>query len=83
MPTSKTGQLVCNPLKTYPRWVGFAAIWSAILFILGALVPFFYSGPFAWNGLIAFWLVAIIFFGCIFVMWWMTVKAIESDPKLQ
>ncbi len=71
-----------NPVKAYPRWVGFAAIWSAILFVPGALVPFFFSGPFAWNGLIAFWLVATIFFGWIFVMWWNTVKAIKSDPRL-
>ena len=67
----------------YPRWVGFANIWIAILFLPGALLPFFHSGPFSWNGIIGFWLVANAFFGWIIMMWWMTVKAIKSDPELE
>jgi hypothetical protein len=71
-----------NGNKVYPRWVGFANIWLAILFLPGALLPFFHSGPFSWNGIIGFWLVANAFFGWILMMWWMTVKAIKSDPDL-
>lgn len=72
-----------NGNKVYPRWVGFANIWIAILFLPGALLPFFHSGPFSWNGIIGFWLVANVFFGWIIMMWWMTVKAIKSDPELE
>jgi hypothetical protein len=72
--TNKTGQGV------YPRWVGFANIWIAILFLPGALLPFFKSGPFAWNGIIGFWLVALCFFGWIVLMWWATVRAIKNGP---
>lgn len=72
-----------NGNKVYPRWVGFANIWLAILFLPGALLPFFHSGPFSWNGIIGFWLVANAFFGWIIMMWWMTVKAIKSDPELE
>ena len=72
-----------NEVKAYPRWVGFANIWIAILFLPGALLPFFHSGPFSWNGIIGFWLVANAFFGWIIMMWWMTVKAIKSDPELE
>lgn len=66
----------------YPRWVGYMNLWLAILFLPGALLAFFQRGPFSWNGLIGFWLVAIVFFGWIIVMWHMTVKAIRSDPTL-
>ncbi len=66
--------------KVYPRWVGYANIWIAILFLPGALLPFFHSGPFSWNGIIGFWLVANAFFGWIIMMWWMTVKAIKAAP---
>ena len=66
--------------NVYPRWVGFANIWIAILFLPGALLPFFHSGPFSWNGVIGFWLVGVAFFGWIIMMWWMTVKAIKNDP---
>lgn len=63
---------------TYPRWVGFASLWAAILFLPGALLPFFKIGPFAWNGLIGFWLVAVAFFAWIILMWWATVAAIKK-----
>jgi len=71
-----------NEAKVYPRWVGFANIWLAILFLPGALIPFFHGGPFSWNGIIGFWLVAFAFFGWILMMWWMTVQAIKSDRSL-
>ena len=71
--TDKSGK------KVYPRWVGFANIWIAILFLPGALLPFFHGGPFSWNGIIGFWLVANVFFGWIIMMWWMTVKAIKQQ----
>jgi hypothetical protein len=66
----------------YPRWVGYATIWVAILFLPGALLPFFHGGPFSWNGIIGFWLVAIAFFGWIVMIWRMTVRAIRNDPTL-
>jgi len=71
-----------NSLPSYPRWVGFLTLWVAVLFLPGALLPFFHGGPFSWNGIIGFWLVAVAFFGWILVMWWMTVRAIRSDPTL-
>lgn len=65
--------------KVYPRWLGFANLWAAILFLPGALVPLFHDGPFAWNGLIAFWMVGVVFASWIITMWWMTVKAIRRQ----
>jgi hypothetical protein len=72
-----------NAVKTYPRWAGFANIWIAILFLPGALLPFFHGGPFSWNGIIGFWLVAFAFFNWILLMWWLTVKAIKNDSSLR
>ena len=72
-----------NEVQAYPRWVGFANIWVAILFLPGALLPFFHGGPFSWNGIIGFWLVAVAFFGWIVMMWRMTVRAIKTDPSLR
>jgi hypothetical protein len=65
--------------QPYPRWLGYACIWVAVLFLPGALVPFFQSGPFTWNGIISFWVVATVFFGWIIMMWLMTVKAIKKE----
>jgi hypothetical protein len=71
-----------NDLPVYPRWVGYTTIWVAILFLPGVLLPFFHGGPFAWNGIVGFWLVAVAFFGWILLIWRMTVRAIMSDPTL-
>ena len=46
----------------FPRWVGFFNFWMAILLVPGCLLIFFKTGPFAWNGLLAFWLPASVYF---------------------
>ena len=63
----------------FPRWLGFVNFWVAVLFLPGVLLPFFHSGPFAWNGLIGFWLVAFFFFLWIGIIWRYTVKAIQNQ----
>lgn len=70
-----------NEIKVYPRWVGFANLWISALYLPGGLAPFFHGGPFAWNGAITFWMVAVAFFSYILMMWWMTVKAIKQSPE--
>ena len=70
-----------NPQKAFPRWVGYANFWFAFGFMVGALLPFFQTGPFAWNGLIGFWVAALCFFGWIIVMWWATVNAIRQEAE--
>lgn len=65
----------------YPRWVGFANLWIAFLFMPGALIPFVKSGPFAWDGVLAFWLVAVAFFGWILMLWSTTVRAIKAQSE--
>lgn len=46
-----------------PRWYGYLAAWTAVLFIPGQLIFFILTGPFAWNGLISFYvpLTAFLF----------------------
>lgn len=44
-----------------PRWVGYANAWIAVLYLPELLVFFFKDGPFAWDGLIGFWIPAVLF----------------------
>jgi hypothetical protein len=73
--------LLHSKQTVYPRWLGFANLWITLLVLPGALLPFFPGGgPFSWNGIIGFWVVACVFFPWIFLMWWFTVKAIKTLP---
>jgi hypothetical protein len=46
--------------RLFPRWYSFLSFWTAVLLMTGMLVPFFKVGPFAWNGMLAFWLPAVV-----------------------
>jgi hypothetical protein len=55
----------------FPRWLAYLNFWIAFAFIPGGIVFFAMSGPFAWNGLLAFWVPAFVFgiwFVAMFVM---------------
>lgn len=54
-----------------PRWLGFLNIWAPISFTPGILLPFFKSGPFAWDGIFVFWIPAFVF------IVWFVLTAIE------
>jgi len=62
----------------FARWLGYFNIWVAILFMPGGLITFFKTGPFAWNGLLAFWLPLTVFFLWYIVMFFALVKAIRQ-----
>ncbi len=67
-----------HPDPVFARWLGYFNIWVAILFLPGGLITFFKSGPFAWNGLLAFWLPLTVFFLWYIVMFFALVKAIRK-----
>ena len=50
-----------SPEPAFPRWFAFVNLWLFVLLLPGQLIFFFKSGPFAWNGLIAFYLAFTVF----------------------
>lgn len=71
-----------NPEPIFPRWVGYGSIWVGVLSLPGAIIPFFKTGPFAWNGIITFWLPAILFGIMITMFTWAMIRA-AKHPALQ
>lgn len=65
--------------SAYPRWVGYFNFWIAAGMTTSSVIPFFKTGPFAWNGLVGFWIPATVFGIWMGVMWWMTLKAIARE----
>ena len=44
-----------NAPVVFPRWFGFLTLWYVALFSPPLSGYFFKTGPFAWNGLLSFW----------------------------
>ena len=63
----------------FPRWLGYFNIWIALLFLPGALAFFFMTGPFAWNGILAFWVPAIVLGGWLVAVLVCLIKAIRQQ----
>lgn len=63
----------------FPRWLGYLNFWTALLFLPAGLILFFKTGPFAWNGVIAFWVPVAVFFIWFIVMLLFTAKAIRRE----
>lgn len=70
-----------NTPTIYPRWVGYFNLWAGILIIPACTIGFFKSGPFAYDGVVSFWLAAVVFFGWMVVMTVMTLRAVTNAER--
>jgi len=68
-----------SAFPVFPRWLGYFNCWVGILLIPGCMVPFFTTGPFAWNGLFAFWVPLTMFSVWIFVDCWAILRVIDAE----
>jgi hypothetical protein len=66
--------------RIMPRWVAFVNFWVALLSMPAALIIFFHTGPFAWNGLIAFWIPLAAFSIWFPAMIYALYTAIKNQP---
>lgn len=63
----------------FDRWVAYFNIWAGFLFLPSGLAVFFKTGPFAWDGLISFWMAILVFSAWYSVMIFVTLKAIKRQ----
>lgn len=67
------------PMPVFPRWVGYANLWIALLFCPASLAYLFKGGPFAWQGIFAFWLGLVMYSAWLVVMFITVRRAIHTD----
>lgn len=60
-----------------PGWLGWASFAIAATFVAAFIMPFVQDGPFAWHGLITYWLVLTTFF------LWMVVTSVLLFPAIR
>lgn len=71
-----------RPVPIFPRWLGFVNIWVALTFCTGNVIFFVKDGPLAWNGVFAWWLVAVAFGVWITSMTVMLLKAVDRQEAV-
>jgi hypothetical protein len=70
-----------DPNSGIPRWLGWFTLWSAVAFEVGALAFMFKTGPFAWNGILVFWMPFCVFGAWIIVMSATILKALKRQQN--
>jgi len=63
----------------YPRWLGYLSFWVALLFAPGGLLIFFKTGPFAYHGLLVFWVPFVVFGAWILILSWAARRAAVGE----
>ena len=71
-----------NARPLFPRWVAYYNLLCAIGMAPASLMGFFKTGPFAFHGRLAFWLVALDFFVWLLVMSWVMLGVISREQEL-
>jgi hypothetical protein len=64
-----------RPEPLLPRWSAYLNIWAAFGVASGSLVVFTHSGPVAWNGILAWYLLCVSFFIWMVTMTWLMLRA--------
>lgn len=73
------GIAVLSGQTVFPRWVGYVNFFVAVSFIPDIFAYFFHSGPFAWNGVLVFWLALTTYCIFLFTMSWACLQANKAD----
>ncbi len=71
-----------GPKPVFPRWVAYFNLLECFLFLAVVLMLFFKTGPFAYHGVLVFWLPLFIFGAWLLVMAWATYRgAVEEQTQ--
>jgi hypothetical protein len=65
-----------------PRWLGYVNLWVGLLSFPGQMVGVFMRGPFAWNGILAFWVPSVAFgiwITCMMIGMLKALKRLQQD----
>ena len=62
----------------FPRWSGYLCVFVGLVQIPPGVLVFFKTGPFAWDGLISWWVPMFDFFGWIVAMTLLSARAVDQ-----
>lgn len=66
--------------NTLPKWLGYYTVWQYMTELFAAPMWIARTGPFAWNGSLAFWFDMVIYVPWQFIVYVCIYKAIKRQP---
>ncbi len=63
-----------------PKWLGYYTVWQYVTELFASMVWIDKTGPFAWDGLLAFWFDMVIYVPWQFIIYFCIYKAIKKQP---
>jgi hypothetical protein len=70
-------------VPVFPRWAGYFNIWMALMVTPGTVCVFVKDGPFAWNGVLSFWIPLSAFTVWLATMTALLVRATAVRPGIE
>lgn len=68
--------------SAFPRWLCWFTIFMTCIGEVGIVSYLFKTGPFAWNGLLSFWIPFAAYFLWIFFVYFSLFKALKKQSKV-
>jgi len=65
----------------FPRWIAYFSFWIALCISTDNIMPFFHKGPFAWDGVLVFWMPLTTYFMWVIVITVALLKAIKRQAS--
>lgn len=66
--------------EIFPKWFAYVSVWQIVTEVIATQMFLTYSGPFAWNGSVAFWLAVVVFSVWLGALIVLLRKATASEP---
>ncbi|MDG4667482.1 hypothetical protein [Mycobacterium sp. 236(2023)] len=63
-----------------PKWLGYYTVWQYVTELIAAPVWIAKSGPFAWNGVMTFWLAMAMYVSWQIIVYVCIFRAIKNQP---
>lgn len=67
--------------RILPKWLGYYTVWQYVTELFAATVWIAKIGPFAWDGVLAFWFNMVIYVPWQMIIYYQIYRAIKKQPE--
>ena len=72
--------IILDENNVLPKWLGYYTLWQYVTELIAAPVWIAKSGPFAWNGLMTFWLAMALYVPWQIIVYVCIYRSIKNQP---